>query len=55
MIVNAQQREFLSLDRGERQIERMLEMLAVVEAGSGPELKKALALDTFHMRIHWPC
>jgi uncharacterized protein (DUF58 family) len=48
MIVNAQRRDFLSLDRGERQIERVLEMLAVVEAGSGPELKEALALDAFH-------
>jgi uncharacterized protein (DUF58 family) len=48
MIMNAQRREFLSLDRGERQIERVLEMLAVVEAGSGPELKEALALDAFH-------
>ena len=48
MIVNAQGREFLSLDRGERQIERALEMLAVVKAGSGPELKEALALDAFH-------
>jgi len=48
MIMNAQRREFLSLDRGERQIERALEMLAVVEAGSGPELKEALALDAFH-------
>src|SRR3989454_7328226 len=48
MIVNAQQREFLSLDRGDRQIERILELLAVVEAGSGPELKEALALDAFH-------
>src|SRR5260221_3258269 len=48
MIMNAQRREFLSLDRGERQIERALEMLAVVEAGSGPELKEALAFDAFH-------
>jgi uncharacterized protein (DUF58 family) len=48
MIVNAQQREFLSLDRGERQIERVLEMLAVVQAGSGPDLKEALALGAFH-------
>jgi len=48
MIMNAQRREFLSLDRGERQVERVLEMLAVVEAGSGPELKEALALDAFH-------
>jgi len=48
MIVNAKQREFLSLDRGDRQIERVLEMLAVVEPGSGPDLKEALALDAFH-------
>ena len=48
MIVNAQQREFLSLDRGERQIERVLEMLAVVTPGSGSDLKEALALDAFH-------
>lgn len=48
MIVNAQRREFLSLDRGERQIERVLEMLAVVTPGSGPDLKEALALDAFH-------
>src|SRR6267154_6635409 len=37
MIVNGAQREFLSLDRGERQIERVLEMLAVVEPGSGSD------------------
>src|SRR5438876_5374013 len=48
MIVNAQRREFLSLDRGDRQIERVLEMLAVVKPGSGPDLKEALALDAFH-------
>ncbi len=48
MIVNAHQREFLSLDRGERQIERVLEMLAVVRPGSGPDLKEALALDAIH-------
>lgn len=48
MIVNAEQREFLSLDRGDRQLERVLEMLAVVEAGSGPDLKEALAMDAFH-------
>jgi uncharacterized protein (DUF58 family) len=48
MIVNAQQREFLSLDRGDRQIERVLEMLAVVKPGSGPDLKEALALDALH-------
>ena len=48
MIVNAERREFLSLDRGDRQIERVLEMLAVVTAGPGPDLKEALALDAMH-------
>ncbi|HVB73581.1 MAG TPA: DUF58 domain-containing protein [Ktedonobacteraceae bacterium] len=48
MIINAGQREFLSLDRGDRQIERMLELLAVVSAGDGPDLKESLALDAFH-------
>ena len=48
MIVNAAQREFLSLDRGDRQIERMLELLAVVNAGPGPDLKESLALDAMH-------
>jgi uncharacterized protein (DUF58 family) len=48
MIVNGAQREFLSLDRGERQIERILEMLAVVQPGLGPDLKEALSLDAFH-------
>src|SRR5213080_4541599 len=48
MIVNGQRREFLSLDRGDRQIERVLELLAVVTAGSGPDLKEALALDAMH-------
>jgi uncharacterized protein (DUF58 family) len=48
LIVNGRQREFLSLDRGDRQIERVLELLAVVEAGSGPELREALALDAIH-------
>lgn len=48
MIVNGQQREFLNLDRGERQIERVLELLAVVGAGTGPDLKEALALDAIH-------
>jgi uncharacterized protein (DUF58 family) len=48
MIVNGAHRGFLSLDRGERQIERVLEMLAVVEQGSGPDLKEALSLDAFH-------
>jgi uncharacterized protein (DUF58 family) len=48
MIVNGDHREFLSLDRGERQIERVLEMLAVVQSGEGPDLKEALSLDAFH-------
>jgi len=48
MIVNAQRREFLSLDRGDRQMERVLELLAVVRAGPGPELREALALDAIH-------
>ncbi len=48
LIVNGERREILSLDRGDRQIERVLELLAVVRAGAGPELKEALALDAFH-------
>ncbi len=48
LIVNGEHREVLSLDRGDRQVERMLELLAVVEAGSGPDLKEALALDAMH-------
>lgn len=48
MIVNGEHREFLSLDRGERQIERVLEMLAVVDSGAGPDLKETLAVDAFH-------
>lgn len=48
MIVNAGQRELLTLDRGDRQIERVLELLAVVKAGPGPDLKEALALDAIH-------
>ena len=48
MIVNGRQREFLNLDRGERQVERMLELLAVVKAGTGPDLKEALAMDAIH-------
>lgn len=48
MIVNTDKREMLSLDRGDRQIERVLELLAVVTAGPGPDLKEALALDTMH-------
>jgi len=48
LIVNPEQREFLSLDRGNRQVERVLELLAVVTAGPGPDLKEALALDALH-------
>lgn len=48
MVVNGEQREFLSLDRGERQIERVLEMLAVVRSGEMTDLKEALAVDAFH-------
>ena len=48
IVVNAGHREILSLDRGARQSERMLELLAVVTAGPGPDLKEALALDAFH-------
>jgi uncharacterized protein (DUF58 family) len=48
MIANAAQREILSLDRGTRQVERVLELLAVVSAGPGPDLKEALALDALH-------
>ena len=48
LIVNGEKREILSLDRGDRQIERVLELLAVVTTGSGPDLKEALALDALH-------
>jgi len=48
MIVNGQRREVLSLDRGDRQVSRILELLAVVNSGPGSELKEALALDAFH-------
>ncbi|HEX6108105.1 MAG TPA: DUF58 domain-containing protein [Ktedonobacteraceae bacterium] len=48
MIINGQHQEFLSLDRGDRQIERILELLAVVSSGPGPDLKEALALDALH-------
>jgi uncharacterized protein (DUF58 family) len=47
MIVNGERREFLSLDRGDRQIERVLELLAVARTGDGPSLREALALDAF--------
>lgn len=48
MVVNAERQEILVLDRGDRQIERVLELLAVVRAGLGPELREALAMDAFH-------
>lgn len=48
LIVNSSQRDFLSLDRGDRQIERMLELLAVVTAGNGPSLNETLAMGGFH-------
>lgn len=47
MIVNGEQREALSLDRGDRQIEHVLELLAVASAGNGPSLSESLALDAF--------
>ena len=49
MIVNGGKRELLSVDRGERQMERVLELLSVVTAGPGPELREALALDALHL------
>jgi uncharacterized protein (DUF58 family) len=45
LIANGEHREFLALDRGERQIERVLETLAVVQTGEGVDLKEALAVD----------
>src|SRR5438270_5617660 len=45
MIVNGAQRELLSLDRGERQIERVLAMLAIVQPGLGLDLTDALSID----------
>src|SRR5579871_1025968 len=48
LVVNAGRREFVALDRGDRQIDRILEVLAVVHAGSGPSLAEALALDGVH-------
>ncbi|GCE49296.1 uncharacterized protein (DUF58 family) [Thermosporothrix hazakensis] len=49
LIVNGEHRENLPLDRGDRQIERVLELLAVVRAGRGPELREMLAVDSFHL------
>lgn len=48
LIVNGERQEILALDRGDRQIERVLELLAVVRAGLGLGLKEALAIDAFH-------
>jgi hypothetical protein len=45
---SAVRREFVALDRGDRQIDRLLEVLAVAHAGSGPSLAEALALDGLH-------
>jgi uncharacterized protein (DUF58 family) len=47
MIVNGEKRDLLSLDRGDRQVERMLELLALARAGNGPSLYEALGLDAF--------
>jgi uncharacterized protein (DUF58 family) len=48
LVVNAGQQEFLNLDRGERQLERILELLACVHAGTGPSLSEALAMQGMH-------
>jgi uncharacterized protein (DUF58 family) len=48
LVVNGERQESLALDRGDRQFQHMLEMLAVVSAGSGPKLKDALARDPLH-------
>jgi uncharacterized protein (DUF58 family) len=50
MVVNGERQECLSLDRGDRQIECILELLAVVRSGWGPGLKEMLAMDTFRFR-----
>jgi uncharacterized protein (DUF58 family) len=47
MIVNSGQWAVLSLDRGERQIERVLELLTIVSAGDGPSLRESFVLDGF--------
>ena len=47
MIVNGQRREVLSLDRGDRQIERVLEFLAIASTGNGPSLCESFILDGF--------
>ncbi len=48
LVVNAGRREFVPLDRGDRQLDRILEVLAVVHAGGGPSLAEALAMDGIH-------
>lgn len=48
LVTNGEKRELLNLDRGDRQVERVLELLAVVTAGPGPDLKEALSMDGFH-------
>lgn len=48
LLVSGHKREILSLDRGDRQVERVLELLAVVQAGPGPDLKEVLALEAMH-------
>jgi uncharacterized protein (DUF58 family) len=47
MIINSDRREILSLDRGDRQIERVLELLAVARTGDGPSLYESFVLDAF--------
>jgi uncharacterized protein (DUF58 family) len=48
LVVNAGRKEFVVLDRGERQLDRVLEVLAVVHAGGGPSLAESLAMDAIH-------
>jgi uncharacterized protein (DUF58 family) len=48
LVVNAGHYEFLNLDRGQRQIERILELLACIHAGPGPSLSEALAIQGMH-------
>ncbi|HEX6779687.1 MAG TPA: DUF58 domain-containing protein [Ktedonobacterales bacterium] len=48
LVVNTGRREFVALDRGDRQIDRILEVLAVVHAGSGTSLAEGLAMDGIH-------
>jgi len=48
LVINGGQHEFLNLDRGDRQVERILELLACVHAGPGPSLSEALAIEGMH-------